>query len=201
MPPAKRPRRAVPKSKLYTRTGDRGQTSLFGARRVPKDHPRVVAYGTIDELNSAIGAALAFVKQRRVAGALRGIQNELFNIGAELASDRPVRRARASSEAFQLSKAAIAHLEALTDEYDSRVPPLRNFILPSGSPAASLLHVARTVCRRAEREAVTLARKEQVNPTVLTYLNRLCDLLFALARYVNKADRGRELLWSKDAPA
>lgn len=188
-----------PKSKLYTRTGDRGQTSLFGGRRVPKDHPRVAAYGAIDELNSALGVATSFVRQRRVAAAIRAIQNELFNIGAELASERPVRRAKGRSSVFRLSEDKTRWLEGLIDEYDALVPPLQTFILPAGSPGASLLHLARTVCRRAERAAVTLSVAEPVNPAVIAYLNRLCDLLFVLARYVNKADRRRELTWQKDA--
>jgi len=187
------------KSKLYTRTGDRGQTGLFGGRRVPKDHPRVVAYGTIDELNSVLGIALSFIRQRSVVAALQAIQNELFNIGAELASDRPVRRGKKEPGVFRLEAERVRWLEGLIDEYDARVPPLRTFVLPAGSTAAATLHFARTVCRRAERAVVTLGRRESVNPAILAYLNRLCDLLFVLARYANKAARRRELLWRKDA--
>lgn len=189
-----RPRR----SKLYTRTGDRGQTSLFGGGRVPKHHPRIAAYGTLDELNSVLGVAMSFTRQRRVADALQAIQNELFNIGAELSSARPVRRGKQLSGAFHLDARRVRWLEGLIDEYDARVPPLRTFILPSGSAAAALLHLARTVARRAERELVALAEKERVNPAILAYLNRLCDLLFVLARYVNRADRRREITWRKD---
>ena len=187
------------KSRLYTRTGDRGQTGLFGGRRVPKDHPRVASYGTIDELNAALGVAIASIRQRAVAAVLRQVQNELFDIGAELASDRPVRRGKQRPGVFQLAAAKVARLEELIDQYDARVPPLRTFILPSGSAGAALLHLARTVARRAERAVVTLDAKEPVNPVVLAYLNRLCDLLFVLARYVNKADGRRELPWQKDA--
>ena len=187
------------KSKLYTRTGDRGQTGLFGGRRVAKDHSRVVAYGTIDELNSVLGIALSFIRQRSVVAALQAIQNELFNIGAELASDRPVRRGKKEPGVFRLEAERVRWLEGLIDEYDARVPPLRTFVLPAGSTAAATLHFARTVCRRAERAVVTLARRESVNPAILAYLNRLCDLLFVLARYANKAARRRELLWRKDA--
>jgi cob(I)alamin adenosyltransferase len=187
------------KSKLYTGTGDRGQTGLFGGRRVPKDHPRVRAYGTIDELNAALGVACSSIRNRALVAALQSIQNELFNIGAELASDQPVRRRAKSSAAFELGDKQIAKLERLIDDYDARVPPLRTFILPGGSQAASFLHFARTVCRRAEREVVTLGRTESVNPAVLIYLNRLCDLLFALARYANKAERQREITWQKDS--
>lgn len=187
-----------PKSRLYTRAGDRGETSLFGGRRVPKDDPRVAAYGTVDELNSVIGVAASFVRQRRVVADLQSIQNELFNIGAELASDRPVRRAKGQTGTFHLEGADIGRLERLIDEYDARVPALRTFVLPGGSSGAAALHFARTVCRRAERAVVTLARDENVNPAIVAYLNRLCDLLFAMARYANKADRRRELLWRKE---
>lgn len=187
------------KSKLYTRTGDRGQTGLFGGRRVPKDHPRVAAYGAIDELNAALGLAISYIRQRRLVASLQTIQNELFNIGAELATVGPVRSRRKEAASLRLEGAKTEWLESLIDEYDARVPPLRTFVLPSGTTAASALHVARTVCRRAEREVVALARKQPINAAITTYLNRLSDLLFVLARYVNKAARRRELLWEKDA--
>lgn len=187
-----------PRSKLYTRAGDRGETTLFGGRRVPKDHPRPTAYGTVDELNAVIGAASAFIRQRRVVAILRSIQNELFDIGAELASERPVRRTQRATAAFELDAAAITRLERLIDEYDARVSPLRTFVLPAGSPGAALLHFARTVCRRAERAVVALSHDEPANPRIPAYLNRLSDLLFALARYVNTADRRPELRWQKD---
>jgi cob(I)alamin adenosyltransferase len=186
------------KSALYTRGGDAGKTSLFGGRRVPKDHPRVIAYGTIDELNSVLGLAIAFIRQRKLIATLHGIQNELFNIGAELASDKPVKRGRSKTETFQLGPESTAHLEQLVDEYDAKMPPLKTFVLPSGSVAASAMHHARTVCRRAERSVVTLARKEKINPEIVAYLNRLNDLLFALARYLNKVARRREITWSQD---
>ena len=186
------------KSNLYTGTGDLGETGLFGGRRVRKDHPRVTAYGTIDELNAALGVAASLIKNRTLAVQLQSIQNELFNIGAELASDQPVRRKAKSSATFQLGEKSIRRLEQLIDDYDSRVPPLKTFILPGGSQAASAMHFARTVARRAEREVVTLTSKETINPAIVVYLNRLCDLLFALARYVNKAGRNREITWQKD---
>lgn len=186
------------KSKLYTRTGDRGQTGLVGGRRVPKDHPRVAAYGAIDELNAALGLAISFVRQRTLIASLQTIQNELFNIGAELATVEPVRSRRKQPATLRLDGAKAEWLESLIDEYDARVPPLRTFVLPSGTSAAAALHVARTVCRRAEREIVALARKQPINAAITTYLNRLSDLLFVLARYVNKAARRRELLWEKD---
>jgi cob(I)alamin adenosyltransferase len=143
--------------------------------------------------------AISLLRQRRLLAPLQTIQNELFDIGAELASDRPVRRAKRQSSVYHLDAARTLWLEKLIDEYDARVPPLRTFVLPAGASAAAFMHQARTVARRAEREVVTLARKEDVNPAILTYLNRLCDLLFVLARYLNKAARRRELLWRKDA--
>ncbi len=188
--------RNSPRSKLYTKTGDTGQTALFGGGRVPKDHPRVEAYGSVDELNSTLGVAVAFLRQRRLIAALQSIQNELFNIGSELASETGGRAAELG-RLFLEPEAKIAELERLIDEYDAKVPPLRTFILPSGSQAGALLHLCRTVCRRAERAVVRLARQEPVNPTVLAYLNRLSDLLFVLARYVNKAARKPETPWRK----
>ncbi len=186
------------KSKLYTRTGDRGDTALFGGRRVPKDHPRVEAYGTIDELNAALGVAATAIRQRKLVAAIQTIQNELFNIGAELASDPTGRGRKKKGTVVRLDPAKAEWLESLIDEYDARVPTLRTFILPAGSAAAAALHLARTVCRRAERTVVTLARDEPVSPAIIVYLNRLCDLLFVLARYLNKVDRRPELPWRKD---
>lgn len=185
-----------PKSMLYTRTGDDGTTALFGGGRVPKDHPRVEAYGAVDELNSALGVAISFLTQRRIAKRLSEIQNELFNIGSELASETGGKAAEAG-RMFIDADAKTAGLEALTDEYDARLPALRTFILPSGSQAGALLHLSRTVCRRAEREVVRLSRQEAVNPDILRYLNRLSDLLFVLARYVNKTAGKPETPWRK----
>jgi cob(I)alamin adenosyltransferase len=182
---------------LYTRTGDAGTTMLFGGGRLGKDHPRVEAYGTVDELNSTLGVAISFLPARgAIAKALGGVQNELFNIGSELASGSEGKAAKAA-KLFADAEAKIASLERLIDEYDARVPPLRTFILPSGTQAGALLHLCRTVCRRAERAVVTLARDEFVNQDILGYLNRLSDLLFVLARYVNKAAGKPETEWRK----
>lgn len=182
---------------IYTRTGDIGTTMLFGLGRVPKDHPRVEAYGTVDELNSTLGVALTFLPARgAIAKALVGMQNELFNIGSELASGTEGKAAE-KARLFVHAEAKIATLERMIDEYDARVPPLRTFILPSGTQAGATLHLCRTVCRRAEREVVRLSHAEAVNPDILGYLNRLSDLLFALARYVNKAAGRPETPWRK----
>ena len=186
------------KSKLYTRSGDAGTTMLFGAGRLPKDHPRVEAFGTVDELNSALGVAISFLPARgAVAKALGGVQNELFNIGSELASETGGEASREAARLFVGADAKIAVLEGLIDEYDAKVPPLRTFILPSGSQAGAMLHLCRTVCRRAERAVVRLSHEEPVNPDAMRYLNRLSDLLFVLARHVNKAAGKPETQWRK----
>lgn len=186
-----------PKSMIYTRSGDTGTTGLFGGGRVPKDHPRVVAYGEVDELNSTIGVALAFMSDKHLTETLSGVQNELFNIGAELASESGDEKAAAHARAFTDADAKTAALEHLMDKLDAALPPLTTFILPSGSQAGSLLHLCRTVCRRAERAVVTLSHHEQVNPDLARYLNRLSDLLFVMARYVNHADGKQETEWRK----
>lgn len=184
------------KSMLYTRSGDAGTTALFGGRRVPKDSLRVEAYGAVDELNSTLGVAVSFIGQQKLALQLQEIQNELFNIGSELASEGG--KAAEAGQMFKDADAKIASLERMIDEHDAKVEPLRTFILPSGSRAGALLHLCRTVCRRAERAVVRLGREESVNPELVRYLNRLSDLLFVLARYVNKAARKPETPWRKD---
>jgi cob(I)alamin adenosyltransferase len=183
------------KSMLYTRSGDAGTTALFGGGRVPKDSLRVEAYGCVDELNSVLGVAVTEVKQTDLREIITTIQNELFNIGSELASETG--KASSAGHMFTDEEAKVSHLEALIDEFDAKVDPLRTFILPGGSSAAAMLHLCRTVCRRAERAVVRLAREEAVNPAVVTYLNRLSDLLFVAARYANKADGAEETPWQK----
>src|SRR4030043_132427 len=150
-----------PKSTIYTKRGDSGQTSLISGTRVSKNHPRLAAYGTIDELNSAIGVATSFVRDVKVVTILQSIQNELFNIGAELASPNKLKK-EGKKGFYELSKSKVEDLERLIDQYDLNLTKLRTFILPSGAKGASLLHLARTVCRRAEREGVALAGKENI---------------------------------------
>lgn len=191
------PDETPPKSMIYTRSGDAGTTGLFGGGRVPKDHPRVIAYGEVDELNSTIGVALAFMTDKRLTETLSGVQNELFNIGAELASESGAEKAANYARAFTDADSKTAALEHLMDELDAALPPLTTFILPSGSEAGALLHLCRTVCRRAERAVVTLGHKEQVNPDLARYLNRLSDLLFVMARHVNHAEGKQETEWRK----
>jgi cob(I)alamin adenosyltransferase len=179
-------------TRIYTKTGDDGMTGLVGGQRVPKDSQRVETYGTVDELNSHIGAALAAGLCERLTGELRVIQNELFDLGADLATP-------ASSQARHpvptIEPRHIEKLERLIDEFNDVVGPLADFLLPGGSPGAAHLHVARTVCRRAERAATTLARDETIGPTVLPYLNRLSDALFVMARYENHERGVAEPLW------
>jgi cob(I)alamin adenosyltransferase len=191
------PEETPPKSQIYTRSGDTGMTGLFGGGRVPKDHPRVAAYGDVDELNSAIGVAISTMSDERLAAELTAIQNELFNIGAELASESGNEKAADFARMFTDPEAKIASLERLMDSLDSQLPPLTTFVLPSGSQAGAMLHLCRTVCRRAERAVVTLSHGEAVNPDLGRYLNRLSDLLFVMARFVNQADGKPETAWRK----
>ena len=179
------------KSKIYTKAGDRGETSLISGKKVNKNHPRTVAYGTVDELNSGIGVAISFIRDRKVSKQLQNIQNELFNIGAELASREELKQ-------FQLDSQKIEGLEQIIDRYDDKLTKLRTFVLPGGSKEAAFLHLTRTTCRRAEREVVNLSKKETISPNIIAYLNRLGDLLFVLARYVNKKAGEKEITWVKD---
>ena len=174
-------------TKIYTRTGDKGATGLVGGKRVSKDAPRIWAYGTVDELNSAIGLARAFKPDKKTDAVLAGIQNDLFNLGAELATAGP------STQSIQQSR--IDALESLMDKCNTTLGPLREFILPGGTPVGAQLHMARTVCRRAERFCVRLARKESVGTLVVPYLNRLGDALFVLARWANRGKT--ETFWKK----
>lgn len=179
-------------NRIYTKTGDTGMTGLGGGQRVPKDAPRVQAYGTVDELNSEIGVALSLGLCERLNAELPRIQNELFDLGADLATPAT---SQARHPVPTVETRHIERLEALIDELNEAVGPLANFLLPGGSPGAAALHVARTICRRAERQVTTLARDESIGPTVLPYLNRLSDALFVMARYENRERGVREPLW------
>jgi cob(I)alamin adenosyltransferase len=183
-------------TKIYTKRGDRGDTSLGGGQRVPKDHLRVQAYGAVDELNSQLGVALAVGLCERLANVLPEIQNELFDLGSDLCF---VEEDKQSYKLPQIEPRHIERLEALIDEMTAAVGPLENFILPGGSLGAAQLHVARTVCRRAEREVATLAREESIGSQVLPYLNRLSDALFVMARYENRQAGVPEPLWRPGA--
>jgi cob(I)alamin adenosyltransferase len=183
-------------TKLYTRKGDEGTTGLGGGQRVPKDSLRVRACGTVDELNSALGLALAHGLSRHLAEGLPVIQNELFHLGADLCF---LEEDKAKTKVPQIEARHVKALEQQIDELNTIVGPLENFILPNGSIGAAHLHVARAVCRRAEREVIALAREEPIGEFVLPYLNRLSDLLFAMARYENKQRGMAERLWDTGA--
>ena len=174
--------------RIYTRAGDSGETSLGDGSRVPKTDPRIEAYGTVDELNSAVGLALV-VAPDEFRPWLERIQNELFDLGADLCV--PLEDTR--RERLRVAQAQVDALEELCDRVNERLAPLRSFVLPGGTEAAARLHVARTVCRRAERAVAALAETAALNPLALAYLNRLSDLLFILARAANLG--APELLW------
>jgi cob(I)alamin adenosyltransferase len=179
-------------TKIYTKSGDAGMTGLGGGRRVAKDATRVRAYGTVDELNSSIGVALAHGLTPRLADELGRIQNELFDLGSDLCwPDDDERRGKIPT----VQPRHVEQLEALIDELNATVGPLANFLLPGGSAGAAQLHVARTICRRAEREAITLSHEEPIGALVLPYLNRLSDALFVMARYENHQRDVPEPLW------
>ena len=180
--------------KIYTRTGDDGETALFGGGRVRKDHARVAAYGEVDELNSVVGWALTEVSTGSTSERLALVQHDLFTLGAALATP-PARPGRKRPETPALPSARIAEMEAWMDEMDAELPALEQFILPGGTRSAAALHVARTVCRRAERAVVTLAAAEPVEPEVVVYLNRLADLLFVCARHENARARRDDVPW------
>lgn len=181
-------------TKIYTRTGDKGMTSLGSRQRVPKESLRVAAYGTVDELNSYLGVAIAHGLTPRLLDVLPVIQNELFHLGSDLAF---LEEDKQKYNIPQIEERHVQKLEALIDELTAVVGPLANFILPGGTTGSAHLHVARTVCRRAERETAALSRTETVNPHTLTYLNRLSDALFVMARYENHEQGVPEPLWNQ----
>jgi len=175
--------------KLYTKTGDRGETGLIGGQRVPKDHPRVAAYGDVDETNAAICLAIVAIDDAETVEMLRAIQSELFVLGAQLANPS------GEHGSSQIRAANVEQLERWIDIASAKVEPLESFILPGGGEAAARLHLARTVCRRAERRAVALAKSEPIDGLCVVYLNRLSDLLFALSRQANHAAGIRDVPW------
>lgn len=177
--------------KIYTRTGDKGQTSLFSGERVGKDALRVEAYGTLDELNSVLGVAAQSCRNERVRELIRQLQNQLFVAGADLAT-----RPHGRFEPERISEADWRGQEASIDELTEALPKLKHFVLPGGSSGSAFLQLGRAVCRRAERLMVRLDRQEgEVNPQLLVFVNRLSDLLFVMARYENVVEGGREVIW------
>lgn len=179
--------------KIYTKRGDSGETDLIGAGRVPKDHIRVEAYGAVDELNAALGVALAVSEHDDLGTLGRTIQATLFDLGAYLATPDAERRSK--SAIGGLGAKQVASLEAEIDRLERELPPLRSFILPGGAQAAAAFHLARTVCRRAERRLVALAREDALEPEALAYVNRLSDLLFTFARVENRRAGSDDIEW------
>lgn len=180
--------------KIYTRTGDEGDTGLFGGGRVRKSHPRVAAYGDIDELNSAIGVARAAPPVDLFDDLLATIQRDLFSLGGQLATPDPD-KVRKALEKAELDEGRIAEFERTIDQADLELPPLKAFILPAGTAKAAALHLARTVCRRAERSVIELSDQAPVPRLFVVYLNRLSDLLFTLARLANHRAGSGDVTW------
>ena len=181
--------------KIYTKTGDLGETGLFGGERVSKDSLRIEAYGTIDELNSVIGLTITEVKGEGVKELLQTIQNRLFSLGSDLATPDTEKNKRLNIE--RVPDEYISHLEQAIDFYNDKLPELRIFILPGGGKVASYMHLARTVCRRAERRIVALNMVEEINKNIIIFVNRLSDLFFVLARYENFVSDIPDVAWSK----
>lgn len=192
---------AIRITRVYTRTGDKGDTALVGGRRVPKDSPRIEAYGAIDELNSILGLARVFnvenlkrgKKYRWLDEILRRLQNELFDLGSELATPEDA----VYDGMFRVGENEVTALERLMDECQKSLKPLKSFVLPGGGRVGGFLHQARTVCRRAERRLLTLSRAERISEWPLKYVNRLSDLLFVLSRWVGKHLGETEYLWER----
>jgi cob(I)alamin adenosyltransferase len=179
-------------TRIVTKTGDAGETALGDGRRVPKDDPRVEAIGAVDELNAVVGLVLAHDPRLSEHGLLQSVQNDLFDVGADLCLPAAVDEQQ--GQKLRVHESQPERLEHAVDRINADLKPLTSFVLPGGSPAAAWCHLARTVCRRAERAVVTLMRAEAINPHVLIYLNRLSDLLFVLARHFNREGRG-DVLW------
>jgi len=192
---------AIRITRVYTRTGDRGETDLVGGKRVPKDSPRIDAYGTIDELNSVVGIARVFNGESLAAGeahefldgVLCQIQDELFDVGSELATPPEFFQ----DGMYRVSAEEVKKLEKLIDQCQKELEPLKSFILPGGGRIAAYLHQCRTVCRRAEREILRLSRAEELSEWPLKYVNRLSDLFFVLSRWIGKQTGEREYLWQR----
>jgi cob(I)alamin adenosyltransferase len=188
-------------TKVYTRTGDRGETSLVGGRRVPKDSPRIESYGTIDELNSIVGLARVFNEEKLEKGeahrflnsVLRQLQDELFDLGSELATPADFFK----EGMYRVGEREVKKLEQLMDECQKELKPLKSFVLPGGGRISAYLHQCRTVCRRAEREILRLSRTEELGEWPLIYINRLSDLFFVLSRWISKQAGEAEYLWQR----
>ena len=179
-------------SRIYTKTGDQGETALGDGQRVPKNHPRVSAYGSVDELNSVLGLLLAHHPNAAETDFLRSIQNDLFDVGADLCI--PHKPDEPEGQSLRVQTEQVERLEKAIDRLNEDLPPLTSFVVPGGKPPAAWCHLARTVCRRAERDVVTLTQTEAINPQAVIYLNRLSDFLFVLGRIFDES-KNREKLW------
>ena len=177
--------------KIYTKTGDDGSTGLFAGQRVKKDDARIEAYGTVDELNSIIGLAVSTIQSQKINAMLRQVQDDLFKIGAELATPDPSKLTLP-----MISDESIGFLERHIDDLELSLPPLKTFVLPGGSHAAASTHLARTVCRRAERRVIALDQQATISNRVVVYLNRLSDLLFVVARTLNAQSNIEDIPWT-----
>jgi cob(I)alamin adenosyltransferase len=192
---------AIRITRVYTRTGDRGETALVGGKRVPKDSLRIEAYGTIDELNSIVGLARAFNEEKLADGeahrfldtVLRQIQDELFDLGSELATPPDFFQ----EGMYRISESEVKKIEQLIDECQKELEPLKSFVLPGGGRIGAYLHQCRTVCRRAEREILRLSRAEELSEWPIKYVNRLSDLFFVLSRWISKKTGKDEYLWQR----
>lgn len=178
--------------KIYTRGGDKGDTSLIGGKRVSKSSIRIKAYGNVDELNASIGVAISFIEDQEMKNVLQRIQNELFVVGADLADPS---YPDSTSNVPRVTDVMVKELESIIDKYEQEVGAIQYFILPGGSKEASLLHLSRVIARRAERTCVELSNTEKINSVIVTYLNRLSDLLFILARVINKRRNVNDIAW------
>jgi len=181
--------------RIYTRTGDQGETGLFGGQRVLKSHPRVNAYGEVDELDAHLGICVTLCEDPDLKAVLEQIQGDLFVVGADLASPQEEGERVGRKSIPRVTEGMAAALETLIDQYEEGVPPLRNFILPGGTLLAAQFHLARCVCRRAERAVIAASGRESINPDAVVYLNRLSDFLFTLARAVNHRAGEPETAW------
>lgn len=180
--------------KIYTKTGDKGETSLFGGERVQKNNLRINAYGTIDELNAFIGLAITEIKSEEVKNVLVDLQNKLFVVGSDLATPETEKNQKLNIS--RTSKDYITKAESDIDTFTDKLDELRNFILPGGSKGSALLHVCRTISRRAEREIVALKNSEFLNDNILVFMNRISDLFFVLSRYENKVSNHPDIIWN-----
>jgi cob(I)alamin adenosyltransferase len=179
--------------KIYTKTGDKGETGLFGGERVSKDSLRISAYGTMDELNAFIGYTITEINDASVKENLLTVQNYLFTVGSDLATPDTEKNAKLNIQ--RTPESYFKEIEKIIDHYDAKLPELKNFILPGGSKGAALLHICRTICRRAEREVVALKKTVTIGENIIIFLNRLSDLLFVLSRFENKVSNHPDTIW------